>query len=119
MSCLKQRNVLLVSLVVTVAAPVEAQNEYGPLFDKFNFKLGGSWVGMATEIRLDSETHGKGTVLNFEDDLDLGGSKTIPTVAFEWQIARKHKLGVRWRAPLTWTSMTSRSLHGSVSEDKQ
>ena len=102
MSCVKQRSVLVVSfvvvtLVLAAAVPVEAQSEYGPLFDKFNFKVGGSWVAMTTEIRLDSEALGKGTALSFEDDLNLGSDKTIPTVAFEWQIARKHKLGVRWQ----------------------
>jgi hypothetical protein len=89
---------VFVALVLAAAAPAEAQRSFEPLFDKFNFKLAGSWVGLSTEIRLDSDlTEGEGTTLNFEDDLDLGGSKTIPTLAFEWQIARKHKLGVRWQ----------------------
>ena len=88
--------VLLGSLILA-SAPAEAQRDYEPLFDKYNFKLEGSWVGLTTEIRLDSEVLGEGTTLNFEDDLDLGSSKTIPTLAFEWQIARKHKLGVRWQ----------------------
>ena len=43
------------------------------------------------------KTSDEGTTLNFEDDLDLGSSKTIPTLAFEWQIAKKHRLGVRWQ----------------------
>ena len=84
-------------LVVAAPATVEAQRDYQPLFDKFNFKFEGSWVGLNTEIRLDSELLGKGTTLNFEDDLDLGNREQIPTLAFEWQIARKHKLGVRWQ----------------------
>jgi hypothetical protein len=83
--------------ILTAATPAEAQRDFEPLFDKFNVKLEGSWVGLTTEIRLDSELLGEGTTLNFEDDLDLGTSKTIPTLAFEWQIARKHKLGVRWQ----------------------
>jgi len=83
--------------ILTVATPAEAQRDFEPLFDKFNLKLEGSWVGLTTEIRLDSELLGEGTTLNFEDDLDLGPSKTIPTLAFEWQIAKKHKLGVRWQ----------------------
>ena len=52
---------------------------------------------MTTQIRLDSEVLGTGTTLNFEDDLDMDASKTIPTFAFEWQIARKHRLAVRWQ----------------------
>ncbi len=89
---------IIACLILAAAAPVEAQSEFGPLFDKFNFKLEGSWVKMSTEIRLDSELHGEGTTLNFEDDLDLRSNETIPTLAFDWQIARKHKLGVRWQA---------------------
>jgi hypothetical protein len=102
MSHFKQRSILgaflvFVTLVFAAAVPAEAQSEYGPLFDRFNVKVAGSWVGMSTQIRLDSEALGKGTTLNFEDDLNLGSSKTIPTVAFDWQIARKHKLGFRWQ----------------------
>lgn len=88
---------VLVALLMGVSAPAEAQRDYEPLFDRFNLRLEGSWVGLSTQIRLDSEVLGRGTALNFEDDLDLGASKTIPTVAFEWQIARKHKVGVRWQ----------------------
>ncbi len=88
---------IITCLFLAAAAPVEAQSEFGPLFDKFNFKLAGSWVRMSTVVRLDSESLGEGTTLNFEDDLDLGKNETIPTLAFDWQIARKHKLGVRWQ----------------------
>jgi hypothetical protein len=87
---------VLVGLVLA-AVPVEAQRDFEPLFDKFNFKLEGSWVGLKTEIRLDSEVLGEGTKLSFEDDLNLDSGKTIPTLSFQWQIARKHKLGFRWQ----------------------
>ena len=89
---------VFVALVFVAATPAEAQRSFEPLFDKFNFKLAGSWLALKTEIRLDSDlTEGEGTKLNFEDDLDLGSGEIIPTLAFEWQIARKHKLGVRWQ----------------------
>jgi len=89
---------VFVALVFAAAAPAEAQRDYEPLFDKFNFRLEGSWVGLKTELRLDSDlTEEDGTTLHFEDDLGLGGNEGIPTLAFEWQIARKHKLAVRWQ----------------------
>ena len=101
MSISSRRNFFVIAIMlgslVLAATPAEAQRSFEPLFDKFNFKLAGSWVGIKTEIRLDSEVLGKGTTLNFEDDLGLGSNETIPTLAFEWQIARKHKLGVRWQ----------------------
>jgi hypothetical protein len=83
--------------VCAAAVPAQAQSEYGPLFDKFNFQVEGSWVDIATEIRLDSELLGRGTALNFENELGLAPSKTIPTLAFQWQIAKRHRLGVRWQ----------------------
>jgi len=87
----------LVVAFLAAASPVEAQHDFEPLFDKFNFSLQGSWIGIKTEIGLDSETLGEGTTLNFEDDLGLSSSETIPSLAFEWQIARKHRLAVRWQ----------------------
>jgi hypothetical protein len=84
-------------IVIAAALPAQAQRDFEPLFDKFNFKLEWSWVNLTTEIRLDSELLGRGTTLSFEDDLDLGNNERIPTIAFEWQIARRHRLGFRWQ----------------------
>jgi hypothetical protein len=83
--------------LVLFSTPAEAQRGYEPLFDKFNLKLEGSFVALSTEIRLDSEALGRGTTLNFEDELGLAESRVIPTFAFEWQIARRHRLGVRYQ----------------------
>ena len=98
---MSQRSAFLAAALIFVllasAVPAEAQRDFEPLFDKFNFKLEGSWVGLTTDIRLDSELLGRGTSLSFEDDLNLDSGKTIPTLSFEWQIAKKHKLGVRWQ----------------------
>ena len=84
------------SLILAVAAPAEAQRDFEPLFDKFNFQVEASWINISTEIRLDSEILGEGTTLNFEN-LGLAADKTIPTLAFQWQIAKRHRVGVRWQ----------------------
>jgi hypothetical protein len=89
---------LLIAVVFLAAAtPAEAQRNFEPLFDKFNIKVEGTWIGLKTEIGLDSETLGEGTTLNFEDDLGLSSTEAVPSIAFEWQIARKHRLAVRWQ----------------------
>jgi hypothetical protein len=87
----------LVVLVLAVAAPAAAQRAYEPLFDKVSLRLEGSWISSSTEMRVDSETLGRGTTLDFEDDLDLDADSTIPSLSFEWQIAKRHKLAVRWQ----------------------
>ena len=89
--------IVVVCLALVAVAPAEAGEINRPLFDKFNISIGGSWVGLTTEIRLDSEALGKGTTLSFEDDLNLANNETIPTVSFGWQVGRKHKLGFRWQ----------------------
>jgi hypothetical protein len=89
--------VMFVVFVCAVAVPAHAQREFEPLFDKFNLQIEGSWVDVSTEIRLDSELLGRGTTLNFESDLGLAADKTIPTLAFQWQIAKRHRVGVRWQ----------------------
>ena len=44
--------ILIAVLVVSVAIPAAAQGVYSPLFDRFNFKLEGSFVDMSTKILL-------------------------------------------------------------------
>lgn len=92
------RTTFLALLVLTLcAAPAEAQGVYEPLFDTFNFKFEASWVATATTIRLDSEELGEGTTLSFEDDLGLPDKEAVPSLSFEWQFGRRHRLGVRWQ----------------------
>jgi hypothetical protein len=89
--------ILIAALVVSIAVPVAAQGVSEPLFDRFNFKLEGSFVNLSTEIRLDSEYLGEGTSLTFEDDLGLSSGEVVPSLSFEWQLGRRHRLGVRWQ----------------------
>ena len=89
--------ILIVVLAVSAAVPVAAQGVSQPLFDRFNFKLEGSFVDLSTTIRLDSEDLGVGTELRFEDVLGLSSGEVVPSVSFEWQVGRKHRLGVRWQ----------------------
>jgi hypothetical protein len=90
----------LVLSTAVVAAALLAGGDAGasePLFERFNLKIEGSWVALDTRVRLDSKTLGKGTTLSFEDDLNLDSDTIIPSVAFEWQVGRKHRLAARWQ----------------------
>ena len=61
MECFMVRMTATAALVVLLVStlPVAAQGIEYPLFDRFNFRLEGSAVGMATTIRLDSTTLGR------------------------------------------------------------
>jgi len=90
--------VMLGGLVLASSAPAEAQRAYQPLFDKFNFKAELSWVGLSTSVGLFSEELDQGGTLNFEDDLNLGNRQSIPSLDFEWQIGKRHRLAARWQS---------------------
>jgi len=83
--------------LVSASPPAAAQGLYQPLFDRFNFKFEASVVGLKTAVRLDSETLGKGTTLTFEDDLGLSNQELVPSLSFEWQLGRRHRLAARWQ----------------------
>jgi hypothetical protein len=87
----------LLALTLSVSPAAHAQGVSEGLFDTFNFKFEASWVVVATTIRLDSEFLGEGTTLSFEDDLGLPSKEAVPSLSFEWQFGRRHRLGVRWQ----------------------
>jgi hypothetical protein len=93
----RSSTILALFALVWSATPGAAQGAYEPLFDTFNFKFEGSWVRTSTIIRLDSKILGEGTTLSFEDDLGLPDREIVPSVSFEWQFGRRHRLGVRWQ----------------------
>jgi hypothetical protein len=64
------------------------------LFDRVNLRLAGFFAEMSTEVRLDSLELGLGTVLNFEDDLDLDNSDAFLNLDFAFRLGRRHQLGV-------------------------
>lgn len=87
----------LAASILAAAAPAAAQPTSGPLLDRFSLRLEGSFVGMSTQLGLQPEGGAASPTLNFEDDLDLDGSKVIPSLSFDWQVAKRHKLSVRWQ----------------------
>jgi len=89
------RTVSVAVVGLSLAAIVSARDIEDPLFDRFNSKLEASAIGMKTAIRLGSETLGKGTTLNFEDDLgDIAGGRWIGRLAVEYITERRWGFGI-------------------------
>ncbi len=60
--------------------------------DLLNLELGVFLEAFETRVRLDSETLGTGTEINFEDDLGLGKDQNNFRLDGTFRLARKHRL---------------------------
>ncbi len=87
-------SLVLLGLFALSAGPAMAQ-EYS-LFDRFSLQLGGGFLGLSTEMRLDANELDLGTVINFEDDLDLDSSKIVPSLGFRARLGKRHLIDTFW-----------------------
>ena len=74
--------------------PVEAS-----AWPRLGVRLGGAFLGdFDTELRLDSRTLGRGTTLDFEDDLGYSTTTDVARADLWWRIdgARRHRLELSW-----------------------
>ena len=87
---------LLAAGVLAAAAPGPAHAQEYSLFDRFSFALEGSWANLDTRIRLDSKQLEVGTEIHFENQGGLVDNTVVPSLAFDWRIGRRHRLGGWW-----------------------
>lgn len=88
-------SVFLVLLAIVVASSPATAQEYA-LFDRFSVSLGGSVLGLNTEIRLDATDSDLGTTISFEDDLGLDSSKIVPALGFRAVLGKRHQIEATW-----------------------
>ena len=82
------RAVLLMLSVFTCVPTHAASDPWGD--SPFTVQLGGFRADVETTVRLDSTTLGRGTEINFENDLGVKDSKTLPEFSFLWRINPRH-----------------------------
>ena len=60
--------------------------------DRFSISLGAFVTDRSTDTRLDSDVLGKGTVIDFEDDLGLDSSDTVFRIDGHYRFNQKHRV---------------------------
>lgn len=63
---------------------------------RFNFRLGAYFASADTEVRLDATDGSIGTVVDFEDDLDLDDDEVMALIGFDWRFAQMHRLELEY-----------------------
>ncbi len=66
--------------------------------DTFSFRLGGLFPKIDTTVRADSSNGLVGTSVDFESDLGLKDSETMPVIEATWRFAQRHRLALSYLA---------------------
>jgi hypothetical protein len=76
-----------------LAAPACAFAQSG-IDDRFSISLGAFVTDRDTDTRLDSDVLGRGTVINFEDDLGLDSSDSVFRIDGHYRFSQKHRVNI-------------------------
>jgi hypothetical protein len=66
--------------------------ENWPLGQKFVLAVNAFFPSLTTRIRVDATDGTTGTVLDFEQNLGLSDTETLPSLSIKWRFAKKHSL---------------------------
>jgi hypothetical protein len=84
---------LLVLIGLGLVAPINpaVAGDRGPIDQDVQISLGGFFMSFDTDVRLDGETTGNGTEINWEDEFEFDDENRFRLDAF-WRFAEKHKV---------------------------
>ena len=63
-----------------------------PMGDRFTVTANAFFPTLDTRIRLDASDGSKGTAIDFEQNLGMPDTETLPRLGFSWRFAKKHRL---------------------------
>ena len=86
------------ALILMAAQPTNAQDSGDwlswPLADRFTLELEAFFPTLDTKVRFDASDGELGTPIDFEQNLGMSSTETLPAGAFTWRFAKKHKISL-------------------------
>lgn len=86
--------VALVLLIAGIGGPAARADDDNPMVDKWEFDVGGFFLGSTTDITLYSNLLGQGTEINLEDDLGFDSSDTSIHLNAAYRLGKRHQLSI-------------------------
>lgn len=88
---------LLIS-ILSAPAVVQADDEWQswPLADRFTISLDAFKPYLDTRVRVDASDESPGTTIDFEQNLGLSDTETLPALGLGWRFAKKHQLSLEY-----------------------
>jgi len=86
--------VFVASLLISSTALAQADDEWlsWPMADRFTISGEAFFPKIDTKVRLDASDGTPGTTIDFEQNLNMSDSETLPALGFAWRFAKKHQL---------------------------
>ena len=95
-----QRGLVTALCLLSLANVVQAQSSDDwrswPLGERFAINVEAFFPKIDTVVRLDAADGSPGTTIDFEQNLGMSDTETLPAVGFAWRFAKKHKIAVDW-----------------------
>jgi hypothetical protein len=81
-------------LALSASATAQNQDDWRswPLADRFTVSVDAFFQSLNTEIRLDASDGSPGTTIDFEQNLGMSDTETLPGLGLGWRFAKKHQL---------------------------
>ncbi len=86
--------VLTAALLISGTALAQTDDEWRswPMGDRFTISAEAFFPKIDTIVRLDATNGAPGTTIDFEQNLNMSDSETLPALGFAWRFAKKHQL---------------------------
>jgi hypothetical protein len=87
---------LLAILFLSSSAIAQDENEWRswPLADHFTIDFNAMFPTLDTKVRVDASDSSPGTTIDFEQNLGMSDTETLPAIGFSWRFAKKHQLAL-------------------------
>jgi hypothetical protein len=83
-------------LFLSGSAIAQDENEWRswPLADHFTLDVNAMFPNLDTRVRVDASDASPGTTIDFEQNLGMSDTETLPAIGFSWRFAKKHQLAL-------------------------
>ncbi len=78
------------------SAIAQTENDWqsGPLASHFTINVSAMFPNLDTRVRVDASDTSLGTTIDFEQNLGMSDTETLPVIGFSWRYAKKHQLSL-------------------------
>ena len=89
-------SLLIAVCLISSSAAAQSSDDWQDWLMGRRFEISGDafFPSLDTKVRVDATDGTPGTVIDFEQNLGMSDTETLPVLSFDWRFAKKHRLNV-------------------------